>query len=448
MSTKEDFIKQLDEFRLEYCVSRDKLIEIYVFFKASPQESNYTTLINNAPVTVKRKTFWDVINTTDIRNLCKKNKPQSEIEVSDEEATSTDYTKLRKECVIAKQKLNFERNMFNKKLREISSLEELNKELLNALKRLKPVEVEKNINNNVETIECDDVLVVQLSDLHILELTNELNEQKYDLEVASKRLKKFADTVKDKIVKNGIKKVVIFSTGDIVNSDSIMSKLLNNASNKATGIIMGVILLQHFILDIYSVCNDISYGGICANEGRLHGTDNYYSDENLVSNSPDYIIFNMLNLLFKDINGLKYLQGRSNERVLNINHQNIIFSHGLQLKGDYGKAVASMFARYSTKGINLRFAFTGHLHASKVSNFFARSSSLTGNNSYGSNELNLNSRASQNMATISKNGDINVTPVDLQNIDNISGYDIQKEVQDFCLRKSVTKTNEDIIEVV
>ena len=30
---KEDFIKQLDEFRLEYGVGRDKLIEIYTFFK-------------------------------------------------------------------------------------------------------------------------------------------------------------------------------------------------------------------------------------------------------------------------------------------------------------------------------------------------------------------------------------------------------------------------------
>ena len=447
MVNKEDFIKQLDEFRLEYEVSRDRLIEIYTFFKFNPEKKSYTTIINNAPVTVKNKSFWQYINTTDIRNICKKQVEQSELDILDEQATSSDYTKLRKEALNYKTKLNNERNNFNKKLKQISELEDLNKELINGLKKLKPV----NINSFTDySTDCnnDDVLVVQLSDLHLLELTNELKEQKYDLEVASKRLQKFASMIKEKIVKDSIKKVVIFSTGDIVNSDSITSKLLNNASNKATGIIMGVILLQYFILDIYSVCNNISYGGICSNEGRLHGTDNYYSDENIVSNAPDYIIFNMLNLLFKDISGLKYLKGRSNERVLNINGQNIIFSHGIQLKGDYGKAVANMFARYSTKGINLRFAFTGHLHASKISNFFARSSSLTGNNSYGSNELNLNSRASQNMATISKNGDINVVPVDLQNVDNIHGYNIQREVKEFCLHKSCSKTNEDDIEII
>lgn len=439
---REEVLQALQDFKEISGISRDKCIDIYNQFKSSDEIYSVRVLVSGKTVEIKREDFWNYINTTDIREVYS----TGYTKISKDQEFETEMTKLRQEKLRSGDKLRFERTAFNKKLRTLNTLEELNKELIENIKKLKPI-IGQN-SNYVQNNNTDDILVVQLSDLHLLELTNEINEQNYDLEVASKRLKKLANITKEKIIKDGIKKVVIFSTGDIVNSDSITSKLLNNASNKATGIIMGVILLQHFILDIYSVCKDISYGGICSNEGRLHGTDNYFSDENLVSNAPDYIIFNMLNLLFKDISTLKYLQGRSNERVLNINGQNIVFSHGIQLKGDYGKAVANMFARYSTKGINLRFAFTGHLHASKVSNFFARSSSLTGNNSYGSNELNLNSRASQNIATISKNGDINVTPVDLQNVENICGYDIQKEVQDFCLRKSISKTNEDVIEVV
>ena len=115
---KQQAIEQLKQFKEEYLVSRDKILEIWNFFKFNIDEKKYTTLVNNAPVTILRSEFWDYINSTDIRNLCKKPKEQSEIDVSDEQATPTDYTKLRKECVTAKHKLNFERNLFNKKLKE------------------------------------------------------------------------------------------------------------------------------------------------------------------------------------------------------------------------------------------------------------------------------------------------------------------------------------------
>ena len=188
---KENAIKKLANFKNEYLVSRDRLLEIFTYFKFNPNEKKYTTIINNAQVTINNEEFWSIINTTDIRNLCKKPKEQSEIDVSDEQATPTDYTKLRKECVTAKHKLNFERNLFNKKLKEISSLEELNKELINALKKLKPTEIKKHQFSEV----AEGVGVIILSDTHFNELID-IPSNKYDFEIASKRLHKLSCVAK------------------------------------------------------------------------------------------------------------------------------------------------------------------------------------------------------------------------------------------------------------
>lgn len=443
---KEQAIKEFLQFKEECLLSRDKSIEVFIFFKYNPEEKDYTTLVNNAPIKIQHKKFWDILNTTDIRNIYKKPKLQSEKEILDEDATPTDYTKLRKECVTVKNKLNFERNLFNKKLKEISSLEELNQELINSLKKLKPI-VSENTTDIVS--DNDDILLVQLSDLHINELTNEFRNTNYDINIANKRLKKFSEKIQKEIVNKGVKKVVIAMTGDLCNSDSILSKQQNNATDKATSIVLATKLLEHFILDIYKVCCDISIVGVSGNEGRLMNMSDFYTDENLVVNSPDFIILNFLEMLLTDFYNIKFLNGRNAEQVVNINGNNILFTHGvLYGKGDMGKAVQQTIARYADKGVNIRYSVSGHLHSTKLSNFFMRSASLVGNNSYATTTLNLNSRASQNIAFISKNGEISPMAIDLENVDNIVGYDISSELKKFNIKNAVKNTDNDIIHIV
>ena len=448
MVSKEEALKQLNEFREEYSVSRDKLIELFTFFKFNPEEKSYTAIINNAPVIVKNKSFWQYVNTTDIRNICKKQVEQSELNILDEQATPSDYTKLRKEALNYKTKLNNERNNFNKKLKQISELEDLNKELINGLKKLKPV----NVNSFVDySTDCnnDDVLLVQLSDLHINELTNEFRNTNYDINIASKRLKKFANIVKQEIQNKHIRKVVIAMTGDLCNSDSILSKQQNNATDKATSIILATKLINQFILDIKQNCYNVVIVGVAGNEGRLTNMSEFYTDENLIVNSPDCIIFNFLEMLLNDIDGIKFLNGRNSEQVVNINGNNILFTHGVLFgKGDMGKAVQQTIARYSDKGINIRYTVSGHLHSTKLSNFFMRSASLVGNNAYATTTLNLNSRASQNIAYISKNGDINPMAIDLENVDNVVGYDISNELKKFNVKSATKGTYSDVIQSV
>jgi hypothetical protein len=438
---KEQAIKELEEFKAKSGISRDKTIEIYNVFKSNPTLDCYGVVYGGDIQKVNNDEFWHQINTSDIKEIYTTGYTREDF--------TDEMVKLRKSKLLAQDKLRVERGAFNKNLRTLNTLEELNKEVIENLKKLKPIVVNNGVTPSGNTEGCNDVLLIQLSDLHILEMTNEFKTQQYDLNTASKRLKKFAERAKKEIITKGIKKVVIFSTGDICNSDSLLSKQMNNTANKAIGTIMATILLQHFILDVYSVCNDITVGFCSSNEGRYTNTDSFFSDENLISNCPDFVAFNFLKILFKDIKGIKFIEGRNAEVVVNINGNNILFTHGVNLaKGNLFDAVQKTVARYSEKGVNIRYTVFGHIHAQKLSSFFMRSGSLVGDNAYATTILNTNSRASQNLAFISKNGDIEPLGVDLENVDGITGYDISDEIARFDIKSATKAKYNDLIEVI
>lgn len=431
---KEQALQKFLEFRDKTGVSRDKAIEIYNAFRLDPETEGYYTSLNGDVQTVKREEFWDIINTTLIREVYKKDKVQSEIDIVEEEVTSTDYTKLRRETLSYKNKLNFERRAFNKKLNEINSLEELNQELIKAIKKIKPSIVNISEDNFTNYTKDDDILVVHFGDLHLGEIASEFKDVGFDMNVASKRLKKYAEYIKKEIATKNIKKVVMMCGGDICNNVTLLSKRLLQTSNRAVTTIMAVVLLQKFILDIYPVCKNIVFAGVGSNEARYD--EDYFEDEYLITNCADYVVYNMLELLFEDFDTIKFLQGRNNEKVVNINNNNILLTHGVAFgKGDVEKAVQQCISRYAVKGVDIRYVLMSHIHCARNSSYFSRNGSLVGSNAYSNSTLNLQTRASQNVLIVSSNGDIQTTAVDLDNVDNIDGYDISKEVSKFNLKQ-------------
>ena len=75
----------------------------------------------------------------------------------------------------------------------------------------------------------------------------------------------------------------------------------------------------------------------------------------------------------------------------------------------------------------------GHLHSANITDFYARSSSLCGSNAYSDNELQYSSKASQNIHIIGKS-DIHSFKIDLQSIENIKGYAIEKDLEEYDAR--------------
>lgn len=437
---REEALQDLQAFKDRTGLSRDKMIELYSLFKYS--DSDIVGMVVNGELhKFKFESFFECINTVDIRNLYKAGSTISD-NITEEDKTA--MTKLRQEKLRVGDKLRFERNAFNKRLRELSTLEELNQEVVKCLEKLKPVVPE--YFTKPCTSYTEDVLVVSIGDWHLGEISAEFKHTGFDMEIASKRLKKYADYIKGEITNKGYQKVVMMCGGDICNNVTLLCKRLQQTSNRATTTIMAVVLMEHFILDIYEVCPNIVFAGVGNNESRYD--EDYFEDEYLITNCADYVVYNMLELLFTDMPTIKFLGGRNCEKVVNINGQNILLSHGVVFsKGDLEKSVQQAISRYAVKNVDIRYVLLSHIHCTRNSNFFSRHGSLVGGNAYSNSTLNLQTRASQNILTVSKNGDINSLMVDLEDVDDITGYDISNEIKKFSLRPRDKRIELDLIQV-
>jgi len=320
----------------------------------------------------------------------------------------------------------------NKAFREHSRLEnalvEYNKALIDLLKA-------ESLKTTIKhhTSKSKQAIIVQIADTHFNELVD-LKNNKYDFEVASKRLQKFAHHIKEYAKFYNVNEIFIAITGDLLNSDRRLDEKLALSTNRAKATFLGVHLLKHFILDLNSVAN-ISVGCVSGNESRAYelgwvdmvATDNY-----------DFTIFEMLRLLMPDIN---FITSGGLELVVEVNGHNCLLIHGHQLKNMQSDKIAKVMSKYARNGIILDFMMCGHLHETKITDLFARSSSLVGANAYSENALLLSSRAAQNIY-IMKDKERHDIRIDLQHTKGFNGYPINKELSSYnakSLDKSLKK---------
>lgn len=324
-----------------------------------------------------------------------------------------------------------ERKSFREYTRISNALEEYNKSILENLSLLKPFTIKhQKINNKA-------VGVIQLSDIHFNELID-IDGNKYDFEVASKRLKLLATKAKQYF--KGISNILIAFTGDILNNDVILDKLLNQATNRAKATNLAFHILEQFICDLNQDFN-ITVAGVTGNEGRAKKELGF--SEILATDNYDYAIISMLKVAFRDSN-VNFVEGNHSEQVINIAGNNILLLHGLSIKGDIEKSVQGIIGKYATRGTIIDYVFIGHIHSARIGDWYARSSSMCGANAYSDYALGLISRASQNLAIFYDNKSHDVFKIDLQNTDNIEGYEIISQLIAYNA-KSLDKCKEKVL---
>ena len=317
----------------------------------------------------------------------------------------------------------------NKAFREHSRLEnalvEYNKALIDLLKT-------ESLKTTIKqhTSKGKQAIIVQIADTHFNELVD-LKNNKYDFEVASKRLQKFAHHIKEYAKFYNVSEIFIAITGDLLNSDRRLDEKLAMSTNRAKATFLGVHLLKHFILDLNSVAN-ISVGCVSGNESRAYELG--WVDM-VVSDNYDFTIFEMLRLLLPDIN---FITSGGLELVVEVNGHNCLLIHGHQLGNMNNDKIAKVMSKYARNGIILDFMMCGHLHETKITDLFARSSSLVGANAYSENALLLSSRAAQNIY-IMKDKERHDIRIDLQHTKGFNGYPINKELSSYNA-KSLDKT--------
>lgn len=267
--------------------------------------------------------------------------------------------------------------------------------------------------------------VIQLSDLHLNELVS-LSVNSYDFEIASKRLKKHITGCKKYFATQSMRKVVLALTGDLINSDRRLDELLNKSTNRASAVFVAVDMIQQAILDLND-SYEVSIACVSGNESRVH-RDPGWSDI-LATDNYDFTIFNMLRALFVD-STVEFISGDPMELVISVAGQNVLLIHGYGvMKGKVETSISQLIGRYSNHDVKIDYVLLGDIHSARVGDNYGRSSSMIGANEYSERSLNLIGRASQNCYIFHENGNRDGIKIDLQNIDEVEGYDIEKSIK-------------------
>lgn len=275
--------------------------------------------------------------------------------------------------------------------------------------------------------------VVQLSDVHFNELIDDLADNEFNFEIASKRLYKLIRKAKPLFKSNGVKEVALFLTGDLLNSDRRLDEITNAATNRSRAVFLAVDIIQQIIIDLNKDFN-VTVASITGNESRV-GEHVHFSDF-LAGDSYDIVIHNMLTYLFKGSAGVKFVPVENPvEAVVNVNGNNILLVHGNLHKGiarNPESEIEKLKARYAIRGTLISYVLMGHIHCAQVSDLYARSSGLPGSNAYSERALNLSGRASQNVYLVhNKFGEIDGIKIDLQNVEDEQMYNFDETLASY-----------------
>lgn len=285
-------------------------------------------------------------------------------------------------------------------------------------------------------------LVVHLSDNHFNELVN-LPTNRFDFEVAAKRLALLAQKAKRFGQAYGVERCIVFFGGDLMNSDRRLDELLAMSTNRARATILAVHLYKQFLMDLRADFF-VDVFGVTGNESRAK--ENLGWVDVVATDSYDFTIYSMLHALFEatDDKGMRFHDFEANDVVFQVHGQTFLGIHGHQINATDQKKVQAMIGKYAAKGINITHILCGHIHATVVSDYVSRNASLVGSNAYSEEALGFVSKAAQNIHLVTPQG-LDGIKCDLQNVEGVEGYDIIEQLASYNA-KSADRAHEAMIE--
>ena len=264
-------------------------------------------------------------------------------------------------------------------------------------------------------------IVVHLSDNHFNELVN-LPTNRFDFEIAAKRLALLAQKTKLIGKAYGAERVVVFFGGDLMNSDRRLDELLAMSTNRARATLLAVHLYKQFLLDLRSEFF-VDCFGITGNESRVK--DDLGWVDAVATDSYDFTIYAMLQAVFDaaEDKGIRFHDFQANEVIFSIHNETFLGLHGHQVNATDQKKCQAIIGKYGAKGVRITHILCGHIHATVVSDYVSRNASLVGSNAYSEEALGFLSKAAQNIHVVTPQG-LDGIKCDLQNVDGVEGYEI------------------------
>lgn len=265
-------------------------------------------------------------------------------------------------------------------------------------------------------------LLAQLSDLHFGALLEKPGGVGYDMEVAAKRLRLYAQTIIRQQLATGADRLVIALTGDLVDSlcgKERLDKILQSDTPQHQAMMMGADLIISFITELQEleVFGSIMVAGVAGNESRQTG-DVAFGDKGGAENL-DCNIHAILDRHFRGSDVETSFELFRN--VIQVEDQRVLLIHGHTLPRNMDQK--QLHGILTEHGCD--FGISGHIHFAYTTSEWARSASLMGADGYAENGLLLFAgRASQNLIHF-QGLNRSVMVVDLENCLEVEGYPLQ-----------------------
>jgi hypothetical protein len=196
------------------------------------------------------------------------------------------------------------------------------------------------------------------------------------------------------------------------------------ASNRVEGILNLYFMIVEGIKDVLGHVDEVYVASICGNESRIYDFMN--NTKNLDMESFDFILFKFLQIHFKNDKRVHFLESDEvHQQVISVNGKNIIMVHGDRhnfIASKPAEGFEKLRGSYAKKGIPLDFLICGHIHQTLITDNFARSGSIKGDDTYSKVGLNLSGTSSQNCIVIQEDGSIIPIANNLQDYAGFSGY--------------------------
>ena len=264
-------------------------------------------------------------------------------EVSEEEIN----TSLFKQNQRLTDKNRISRRISREIVRIENAITEYSMDLTKIFKGYKLSKLTKRHNKTSEAVG-----IIHLSDAHFNEIVDIVGNG-YNFKIAAQRMKLLADKAKVYLNALGVGHVLVAMTGDMLNSDRRVDEIMAQSTNRSRATFIAVDILQQFIIDINKEFN-VSVACVTGNESRVK--DEIGWTEQVASDNYDYTIFNILRLLFKDADGVDFVDGGCVELVVEVNGQNVLMLHGNgSIKSNVEKDVQGKMAPSKVEGIILGF---------------------------------------------------------------------------------------------
>jgi len=285
-------------------------------------------------------------------------------------------------------------------------------------------------------------MVIHLSDNHFNELVN-LPTNRFDFQVAAKRLQLLAQKAKLFGKAYGVERVVVFFGGDLMNSDRRLDELLAMSTNRAKATLLAVHLYKQFLQDLREDFF-VDCFGVAGNESRAK--DDLGWVDVVATDSYDFTIYSMLQVIFEAVEdkGMRFHDFAANETVFRLHNETFLGVHGHQVNATDQKKCQALIGKYAAKGVNITHILCGHIHATVVSDYVSRNASLVGSNAYSEEALGFVSKAAQNIHLVTRQG-LDGVKCDLQNVECVEGYEVIQQLEAYNAR-SAEKAHEALYE--